>query len=176
MKVINDIEKGRLLRTCIIENETENAIKLINEIGVNTYFDHTTNPFIACCIHQNTFLVKYCLENKGDVNGLYKPKNNESLSMLAFCCRVGNLELVELLLKNNANPNFKNKNGISVLEEFIHTKTNKLEIMKRLLESNVDVNTTMTFNDNETFLEAISKWESFIDLVNLIKGYKKNNG
>lgn len=175
----NIIDQGRQLREAVIDDDFETAKELINLIGVNTYFDTTGNPFIMACIHQKIELVKYCLENSADTNLLYWPnykfsqimRRDESCSMLGYACNLGNLELVELLLAHKANPNFINKAGISVLQKFDVSSTASVSILRLLIEHGVNLNTPMTYNDNQTFLEKIIAWklEDLSDIVNASK-------
>jgi ankyrin repeat protein len=175
------INQGRQLRTSVIDDDLKTAKELIKTIGVNVYIDHTVNPFILACIHQKTELVNYCLENGADANLLYWPnykfspimREDNSCSMLGYGCGVGNLELVKLLLAHHANPNFTNKAGISVLQKLLEASGNRAEILTLLLQNGADINTPMTFNDNQTFLEAIMQWETRKDLLDVVNIHNK---
>lgn len=175
----NIINQGRELRVAIMDEDFETAKDLIKSIGVNTYTDATTNPFILASINQKTELVKYCLENGADTNLLYWPnykfspimRQDESCSMLGYACNLGNLELVKLLLTHNADPNFINNAGISILEKFDVSSADRVQILKLLIEHGANLNTPMTSNNNQTFLEKITEWE-IEDLLYLVNTFK----
>jgi ankyrin repeat protein len=166
------IEQGRLLRKHIIEDEIEEAIQIMNEIGVNTPVDASVTPFVMACIHHKLDLVRNCLENGGNPNALYYPNRCNNISVLAFSCERGYVNQVELLLKQQANPNYINGEGKSVLQFLLAAPSNRKEILKLLLQYGADINVPMTFNDNQPFLEVITDWklEDFLQVIH----YQRN--
>jgi hypothetical protein len=159
-------QQGRTLRVLIIEQQQEAAKALILDIGANAAIDKAVTPTVLACIHQNLEILQFCLENGGDANANYEPLRNSACSLLSFAARIGNTELVALLLQYGANANYKNALGKSVLEELLHAnREDKKEILKLLLKAGADPNTAMTFNGGQSFYEAIVAWNSGLQQV-----------
>ena len=64
-----------------------------------------SRPLQVASFHNHPEIVKYLIESGADVNG----KGNETA--LHASCRKGNVEVVEILLENQADPEIKSKEG-----------------------------------------------------------------
>lgn len=92
-------------------------------------------------------------------------KNNEMLSVLHIACRQGNLDIVKILLSNNAN--IHDIGDLSYTPIQIATKHCRLDIVKYLVEYSNDTNILQSRTDtNETLLHTAVKFGRFNNVPN----------
>jgi len=107
----------------------------------------------SAILSNNYDVIKAHLEMGTDINEISEENNNSyALSPLGIACHILDLESVELLLKNGANPNLKNNDGETALANWfkwngsIYFSTEKAKentinkIMSLLLEYGLNIN------------------------------------
>lgn len=78
-------------------------------------------------LSNNYDVIKAHLEMKIDINEISEENNNSyGLSPLGVACHILDLESVELLLKNGANPNLKNNDGQSAMDIAVENNNENL--------------------------------------------------
>lgn len=99
---------------------------VINQTNENGF-----SPLILACYRGNVEVAKFLMDHVKDVN--YKSREGTALAGLAFRY---NKELVEYILKKNANPNIADATGITPL--FWAVKSGNKELTELLLKYKAD--------------------------------------
>jgi ankyrin repeat protein len=123
-KSIFDIARtGTVSEVKELMKQNPDIINQTNESGFS--------PLILACYRGNVEVAKFLIDNVKDVD--YNSKEGTALSGLAFRY---NKELVEYLLKKNANPNIADATGITPL--FWAVKSGNKELTELLLKYKAD--------------------------------------
>ena len=160
--------------TDILANQRVNPI-LFSILKGEYDFDNpncTTNSTSAMSLYSailsnNYDVIKAHLEMGTDINEISEENNNSyALSPLGIACHILDLESVELLLKNGANPNLKNNDGETALANWfkwngsIYFSTEKAKentinkIMSLLLEYGLNINDAIDNESNNLLIKA----------------------
>ena len=121
----------------------------------------------SAILSNNYDIIKAHLEMGTDINEISEENNNSyALSPLGIACHILDLESVELLLKNGANPNLKNNDGETALANWfkwngsIYFSTEKAKentinkIMSLLLEYGLNINDAIDNESNNLLIKA----------------------
>lgn len=123
-KNIFDIARtGTVSEVKDLMKKNPNVINENNESGFS--------PLILACYRGNVEVAKFLIDNVKDIN--YKSKEGTALSGLSFRY---NKELVEYLLKKNADPNIADANGTTPL--FWAVNSGNKELTELLLKYKAD--------------------------------------
>lgn len=98
-----------------------------NPNSANQANERGFSPLILACYSGNYDMVAFLINNKVDVNY----NSSEGTALMSATVK-GNIKMVELLLKNNANPNLTNQAGITALMYAVQFKN--VAIVTLLLE------------------------------------------
>ena len=118
----------------ILSNQKANPI-LLSILKGEYDFDNpnsiknlTSSMSLHSTILSNNYdVIKAHLEMKIDINEISEENNNSyGLSPLRVACHILDLESVELLLKNGANPNLKNNDGQSAMDTAVENNNENL--------------------------------------------------
>jgi len=113
----------------------------------------------------NINLVKYCIDNKADINS----QDSEGDTALIKASKNGHLDVVKLLLKYQANPNVKNNLGGSALLMASHFGHKNIAMALLKHGANVDE------AENEGFTPLLTAVHAnHVDIVSLLIGNKAN--
>ncbi|MFY7816448.1 MAG: ankyrin repeat domain-containing protein [Chryseobacterium taeanense] len=151
-KNIFDIARtGTVSEVKDLMKENPNVINETNESGFS--------PLILACYRGNVEVAKFLIDNVKDVN--YKSKEGTALSGLSFRY---NKELVEYLLKKNADPNIADATGTTPL--FWAVKSGNKELTELLLRYKADktVKDAQGMTPFEYALQTNNK-----EIINLLK-------
>jgi ankyrin repeat protein len=151
-KNIFDIARtGTVSEVKDLMKKNPNVINETNESGFS--------PLILACYRGNVEVAKFLIDNVKDIN--YKSKEGTALSGLSFRY---NKELVEYLLKKNADPNIADANGTTPL--FWAVKSGNKELTELLLRYKADktVKDTQGMTPFEYALQTNNK-----EIINLLK-------
>lgn len=127
---------------------------IINQTNENSF-----SPLILACYRSNIEVAKFLIDNVKDVN--YKSEEGTALAGLAVKY---NKELVEYLLKKNADPNIADSTGATPL--FWAVKFGNKELVELLLKYKADqsIKDSQGMTPFEYALQTNNK-----DLINLLK-------
>ncbi len=92
------------------------------------------DKFIACAANGDTDKIERFLKKGIDVNA----KNKSRWTALAYACKYNHVELVKILIDNNADVNMQVNTGSSPLQ--IALNNGNMEIAEILLQNNADIN------------------------------------
>ena len=128
--------------------------EIINKLNENGF-----SPLILACYRGNTEVAKFLIDHVKDVN--YKSKEGTALAGLSVKY---NKELVESLLKKNADPNIPDETGYTPL--FWAVKFGNKELVQLLLDYNADKSKkdSMGMTPFEYALQTNNK-----EIINLLK-------
>lgn len=136
-----------------IDNEYLTNKKIIDSIDSNT-----SSMLILACYRGNNDVAKFIIEKKANLN--YVSLNGTALMA---CVVKGSLELGELLLKNGANPNLTDANGITALMYAVQFQNEKM--IKLLLDYKADKNSVDKQGKTAFEYATFSKNELIINLL-----------
>lgn len=127
---------------------------IINQTNENSF-----SPLILACYRSNIEVAKFLIDNVRDVN--YKSEEGTALAGLAVKY---NKELIEYLLKKNADPNIADSTGSTPL--FWAVKFGNKELVELLLKYKADqsIKDSQGMTPFEYALQTNNK-----DLINLLK-------
>lgn len=128
--------------------------EIINKLNENGF-----SPLILACYRGNTEVAKFLIDHVKDLN--YKSKEGTALAGLSVKY---NKELVESLLKKNADPNIPDETGCTPL--FWAVKFGNKELVQLLLDYNADKSKkdSMGMTPFEYALQTNNK-----EIINLLK-------
>ncbi|WP_395045299.1 ankyrin repeat domain-containing protein [Flavobacterium sp.] len=131
---------------------------LTNSNVLESLNEHGFSPLILSCYKGNNEIAEFIINQKVDLNYV----SQEGTALMAATVK-GNIKLVDLLLKGNANPNLTNENATTALMYAIQFKN--IEIIKLLLINKAD-KTILDKDGKSAFEYAIfSKDENIINLL-----------
>lgn len=145
-----------------VSYEKINFVELLLKKNANPNITHSLH---RACKKQNLSIVKLLVENGADVNAtnkygttaLYYAIDNNSASMeivelllknnanpnvdtiLHIACRNQNLKIIKLLVENGADVNFIDNNGRTALFDAINAKNANKEIIRYLIANGADI-------------------------------------
>jgi len=118
---------------------------------------------------------KLVKENIGYIDNLFKPKSEEDIikdlsnlsqeekdEKLIEASRIGQLDILKLLIKIGANVNAKDSYGYTPL--LYASRYNKLEVVKLLLKAGADIN-VRNKGDTALILAFINGHEEIVDIL-----------
>jgi len=126
---------------------------------INTVNKDGFSPLILACYSGNNEMIFFLIENKANINYT----SQEGTALMAATVK-GNLDLVALLLKKGANPDLKNKTGITALMYAVQFKN--IDIVKLLLRSGA--NKFLEDNEGRTAFEY-AVFTKNDEIINLLK-------
>jgi ankyrin repeat protein len=134
---------------------------LINEtkIDKDTVDDKGSSLLILACYRGNQEVAEFLISIKANLN--YESDNGTALMA---CVVKNNRNLVDLLLKNGANPNLTDANGITAL--MLAVQFNNTEMVKQLLAANA--NKELKSKENKTAFE-LAVFSNKEEIINLLK-------
>lgn len=130
-----------------------------NPTCINQINPYGFTPLILACYSGNNVMVSFLIENKADINYV----SPEGTALMAATVK-GNVEIVELLLKLNANPNLTNQKGVTALMYAIQFKN--IKIINLLLQFNA--NKLLVDQDGKTAFEY-AIFTKNDEIINLLK-------
>ena len=148
---------GTIEQLNYIIQKDSNCVNYIDKNGFS--------PLILACYKGNIEIAKLLIDKVQDVNY----QSIEGTALMAAVMR-NNLELINLLLNNNANINLSNANGVNALMLAIQFK--RTEIIKIFLEKNP--NLALKDNDGKTAFEYATN-TSDQEIIKLLKKYINQN-
>ena len=119
-----DIARKGTLDEIITEYNSNN--KVIDSVDTNS-----TSMLILACYRGNEDVAKFMVQKKANLD--YVSGNGTALMS---CIVKGNFEMADILLKNKANPNLADANGITALMYAVQFQNEKM--VKLLLENKAD--------------------------------------
>ncbi len=119
--------------------------------------------FIQACLNNKMEYIKLLLSHPALKVDEIDPSTGHSALHLAFDRGLDSMEIVELLLKNGANINLRNRDGETPLT--IAVTKNSMELVKFLLENDADIN--LRNRDGETPL-TIAAAKNFMEIVKFL--------
>lgn len=132
---------------------------------INKRFRGNT-PVMVACQYGRTDIVRVLLENSADVSIV----NNNNETCLNIACRVGNINIIDLLLRDS-NVNLKDGNAANAL--VFACREEKYEIVKQMVLNGVDINHANS-EGWTVLLEACSKGH-FTFIEHLISNFADVN-
>lgn len=117
------------------------------------------SPLILACYSGNNEVIDFLIANNANVNYT----SQEGTALMAATVK-GNLDLVALLLKKGADPDLKNKTGITALMYAVQFKN--VDIVKLLLNSGA--NKSLQDNEGRTAFEY-AVFTKNDEIINLLK-------
>ena len=143
--------KGTVSQAEAIVKTNPKAFNVINENGFS--------PLILACYSGNNEVIDFLIANNANVNYT----SQEGTALMAATVK-GNLDLVALLLKKGADPDLKNKTGITALMYAVQFKN--VDIVKLLLNSGA--NKFLQDNEGRTAFEY-AVFTKNDEIINLLK-------
>lgn len=116
--------KGQLNEVISIYSKTPDAINLNNAEGYS--------PLILACYHDNEEVVRFLVDKVSDINGT----SNYGTTLMAAVVK-GNLNIIEMLLTNKADPDIADSNGTTAMHYAVMFKN--YEAVKLLIEANANL-------------------------------------
>jgi len=133
-----------------------------NNTSINQYSIDGFTPLGLACFFGHIEIIKYLIEIEADLN---IPSNNDfKVTPLHSACATSNLEIAELLLKNNANVNAKQQGNVTPLHSASHN--GQIKLVRLLIEYGADINAKMKNGQTPLFM---AKEKSFEEVSEYIK-------
>ena len=139
-------------------DEIKELVQLDSKV-LETIDENGFSPLIFSCYRGNNEVAEYIINKKVDLNYV----SQEGTALMAATVK-GNVKLVDILLKNNANPDLTNEKGITALMYAIQFKN--IQIIKLLLENKADKE-ILSKDGKSAFEFAIFSKDDII--INLLK-------
>ena len=136
-----------------IETEKEE----VNQFSVDGF-----TPLGLACFFGKKEMVKYALEKNANPN--LSSRNDFKVAPLHSAVAANEIEIVKLLLKNGANVNAQQMNGVTALHSAAHIGS--LEIVKLLLKNGAEKNAKTS--EGKTPL-AFAEENGFLKIVKILK-------
>lgn len=143
--------KGTLVEMKLLLNETK--------IDKDTLDDKGSSLLILACYRGNQEVADFLISIKANLN--YESDNGTALMAAVV---KNNMNLVDLLLKNGANPDLTDANGITAL--MLAVQFNNAEMVKQLLTANA--NKELKSKENKTAFE-LAVFSNNEEIINLLK-------
>lgn len=143
----------------------------------NLYLYNKLNIFLVAAIANKTDMLKYLLKYGTDINKTDKNGN----TALIYGSKMGNIDVVKLLLKEGANQSIKNNDGMTALD-LAKTKDIQKLLGKKVLKKKLSKKMRGAGTpEQDTFIEAckngdLDKIRELINADKNILNYKDSNG
>ncbi len=167
--------KGRRLRFTIKKNINAEAIEIIEAIGIDFKIEGSGTPLLMACLHNNTKIARYCINQGADVN----ITDGDNSTPLHYACEKGNFELIKLLTERGAEINSKNKYSATPLARTIWDHSDRLDIIEYLLINGADAFIFEDYTKDDPRVETHNAYEyakndiKSNEIVALIEKYNK---
>ena len=162
--------KTAIYLACKYKNEE--AIKLLlsknADINIKDHLNRT--PFFYACMKCSEEIVKLLLPLVNNLNEMtLDKKNNYISSPLHVVCERGNVDLIDLLIKNGANPNLTNSKG--EIPFLFACKSYNFEAISYFIKNGADINES-DYNGNTPLSIVLSnnRCEPYIPLMIIEQG------
>lgn len=142
---------GNLSEIILLVKEDKSVVNAIDSNG--------TSMLILACYRSNDEVANFLIDNNANVN--YVSGNGTALMA---CVVKGEFELLDKLIKNGANIDAIDKNGMTAL--MLAVQFNNQEMVKKLLS--VNANKTLKCNQNKTAFEYAVEF-NYEEIINLLK-------
>jgi ankyrin repeat protein len=124
---------GRL-RYAIKKKLNDEAIAIIQEYGIDTFYKDLGSAILIACMTENWDIAKYCVLNGANVNVL----DYEKGTPLIHACKMGNFEIVKMLIEAGADINAVNKYDRSPIAKAIENNPEKYDLIQFLIDNGAD--------------------------------------
>jgi hypothetical protein len=165
--------KGRRLRFTIKKNINDEAIEILEDIGVDFNIEGNGSPLLMACLHNNTEIARYCIEHNANM----RASDEDHSTPLHYACEKGNFELIKLLIEKGAEINSKNKYSATPLARTIWDHSDRLDIIEYLLINGADAFIYEDYTKDDPRVETHSAYEyakndiKSEEIVSLIEKY-----
>jgi ankyrin repeat protein len=149
-------EFGQSLLFLTIKNQQLKSFNILVKCGADIKIHDTYNgssPLTTACKYKGLKIefAKILIDHGANVNdvevGPRRKGNSTRFTPLSAACRIGNMELVKLLIKNGADVNYKNEFNFTVLSEA--TIQDYYDIVLTLLQNGADYSEPIFYRENE---------------------------
>ena len=132
MPDLDEVAKG--LRLIIKDGKNDEAIRLIEQVGVDRIIHDIGTPLSVACLFENWEVAKYCIEQGADVDA----RNSDGATPLHDACTFGNLEVATLLVAKGADINAKDTFARTPIAQAISFRPDALDLIEFLLAHGAD--------------------------------------